>query len=184
VVEGNGTDVRLLDGASLVLHPADPGPLVAELELDSPFGPPAAGWTVLGGARRVQAVDGELRAGFRGRPGAIGRALDWKLEQLLHGAHLLAVTAAGSGIRSARVGLTVDGRTVEAALELDPDPSRFRITLVPLPAGALEIQAIAIEVDPEPAASGASTGSDPEQARGTDLVVRSVQLLGSSWGVD
>jgi len=166
-LERNEVDLRLLDGASVTWHDGSPGYLLADLPLDEPFAAPDGGWKRMGGARRVVAVDGDLRAAFRDREGAIGRPLGWEPAPYLpHGSsHVVAVTAAGTGVREARVGLTVDGATVEVPLVLDPDPGRFRYTLVPVPQGAKVIQAIALAVDPE-----------QEEAR---LEVRAVQLLGT-----
>ena len=162
-VERNAVDFELRDGGTLTSHPAWPGYVAEELPLGSRFGAPAAGWKAMGGARRIESVDGDLRASFRLLEGAIGRPLDWQPTRAHSRADFVAVSAAGRGIRSARLGLTADGSTLEVPLVLDTDPARFRVTVLTIPEDARRLEAIALSVLPE--------------AEGAVLTIRSVQMI-------
>jgi hypothetical protein len=161
-LRGNRADFELLDGAMLALHgePLAETPL-AELDIAHDFLVPRAGWRGLGGARRVDVVDGELLADFRDFEGAVGHELGWRVPDGGSG-HIVLVNAAGTGIAAARVGLALAGAApLEVPLVLDEDPERFRLTAIPVPAGVIDAIAIAVEPD----------------LAGATLLVREVVLL-------
>ena len=149
-VSGNGVDLELLDGASIVETTLEQVPVLAELDFGAPFAAPELGWKRVGGARRVEAVDGDLVVDFRDFEGAVVRAVDWGYGALRDTAMLDVIAAADAGVE-ATLGVRVGDRTLEVPLVLGAGPDRFGLTRVVLPHDtAKAVQALALSVDPGP----------------------------------
>jgi len=132
------------DSVAGALRAAEARPLVSE-RFEEDFSSATGGWNSAGGVTQLEKADAALAAAVEGRPGAIGKRVDWEVQG---GAATLVLETASQQLDSAEVVLVSPGGTLRRRLPRSDNPAVFSLTRIEVPAG--RYTAIVIALTPRP----------------------------------